>query len=494
MFEAFELGRTLSKEEFDAAEGPLREALLEAQMDLKATKKFAVVVVVGGVKGAGKRETLGVLNAWMDPRFIDTYGLREPSDEERERPPMWRFWRMLPPKGRISLFHGSWHTMPIVNRAFGRISGARMEREMDRVRDFETMLVHEGVVVLKFWMHLSKKLQKKRMRAIEDDPLTSWRITNQDWENFERYDTFRKVSARAIQLTSTAEAPWILVEATDHRHQLITVGRHILEHLRARLDVEATPRPAVPSLPVREVAEAVNPLRALDLTGKIEKKAYETELERWQGELARLTRTRAFQKRSLVCVFEGMDAAGKGGGIRRVVAALDAGRVKVMPVAAPTEEERAQPYLWRFWRHLPRAGSATIFDRSWYGRVLVERVEGFAAQADWMRAYEEINVFEDQLRRHGTVVSKFWLQISQEEQLRRFEARAETPFKRFKITDEDWRNREKWPAYEAAICDMLERTSTEEIPWTLVPAEDKYFGRVLILRTLVERLRAALEG
>ncbi len=494
MFEAFELGRTLSKVDFDAQEGPLREALLEAQMDLKAKKDFSVVIIIGGVKGAGKRETLGVLNSWMDPRFIDTLGLREASDEERERPPMWRFWRMLPPKGRIALFHGSWHTMPIVDRAFKRISAARMEREMERVRDFETMLVHEGVLVLKYWMHLAKDLQKKRMRAIEKDPLTSWRITQQDWENFERYDTFRKVSARAIQLTSTAEAPWTLVEATDPRHQVITVGKHILENLRARLD-EA--RPAVPLIhipPVRRAAEEVNPLRMLDLSGKLEKKAYETELERWQGDLARLTRTKAFQKRSLVCVFEGMDAAGKGGGIRRVVAALDAGRVKVVPVAAPTEEERDQPYLWRFWRQLPRAGSATLFDRSWYGRVLVERVEGFAQDADWMRAYAEINAFEDQMNRAGTVVCKFWLHVSQDEQLRRFEARAETPFKRFKITDEDWRNREKWPQYEAAICDMLERTSTEEIPWTLVPAEDKYFGRVLILRTLVERLKAALEG
>jgi len=492
MFESFELGRTLSKEDFKAAEGPLREALLEAQMDLKATKKFAVVVIIGGVKGAGKRETVGVLNAWMDPRFIDTQGLREPSDEERERPAMWRFWRTLPPKGRIAIYHGSWHTMPIVDRAFGRMGGSAMEREMERIRAFETMLAHEGVLVLKFWMHLAKKLQKKRMKAIEEDPLTSWRITRQDWENFERYDTFRKVSAKAIQLTSTAEAPWTLVEATDHRHQLITVGRHILENLRARLDAEAAPSPGVPVTAAREAPEELNPLRALDLNQKLGKADYETQLELWQGELARLTRTKAFQKRSLVCVFEGMDAAGKGGGIRRVVAALDAGRVKVVPVAAPTEEERAQPYLWRFWRQLPRAGSATLFDRSWYGRVLVERVEGFAPEADWMRAYEEINAFEDQLRRNGTVVAKFWLQISQDEQLRRFEARADTAFKRFKITEEDWRNREKWPAYEAAICDMLERTSTEEVPWTLVPAEDKYFSRVLIVRTLVERLRAAL--
>ncbi len=283
MFEAFELGRTLSKEDFDAQEGPLREALLEAQMDLKTSKKFGVVVIIGGVKGAGKRETVGVLNSWMDPRFIDTLGLREPSDEERERPPMWRFWRMLPPKGRIALFHGSWHTMPIVNRAFGRISGSSMEREMERVRGFETMLAHEGVLVLKFWMHLAKKLQKKRMRAIEDDPLTSWRITKQDWENFERYDTFRKVSARAIQLTSTAEAPWILVEATDPRHQIITVGRHILENLRARLGGREVARPLghVPPAAQRRRAGG-EPLRSWT-SPRPEKRTTGRAGARWRG-------------------------------------------------------------------------------------------------------------------------------------------------------------------------------------------------------------------
>jgi polyphosphate kinase 2 (PPK2 family) len=192
-------------------------------------------------------------------------------------------------------------------------------------------------------------------------------------------------------------------------------------------------------------------------------------------------------------VFEGVDAAGKGGSIRRITQALDARMYHIHPIAAPTEEERAQPYLWRFWRHLPRRGKVAIFDRSWYGRVLVERVEGYCAEADWQRAYSEINDFEDQIVRNRSILLKFWLSISQEEQLRRFEERQTTPFKRFKITEEDWRNREKWPAYEAAICDMLERTSTEEVPWTLVPAEDKYFSRVLIVRTLVERLRAALD-
>ena len=492
MFEAVELGRKVGKAEFESRAAELREALLEAQMELLATKGFAVVVLVGGVKGAGKREVVGTLNAWMDPRFIATHGLREASDEESERPPMWRFWRLLPPKGRLGLFHGSWYTWPIVERAFDRMGQAELDGAMTRIGRFESMLVAEGVLLLKYWMHLSKALQAKRLKALEKDPLTRWRVTKQDWQNFDRYDTFTRVCARAIRLTSTAEAPWTLVEASDTRHQLLAVGDHLLASLRARLAEPAAPVPHLHLPPPRTEAESVNVLRNLDLAKRMAPDEYDRELERLQGRLAGLTRKKAFQSRSLVLVFEGLDAAGKGGAIRRVVGALDAGRVQVVPVAAPTEEERAQPYLWRFWRQLPWAGSVTIFDRSWYGRVLVERVEGFCSEADWMRAYGEINDFEDQLMRHGTWVLKFWLHISQEEQLRRFEARAQTPFKRFKITEEDWRNREKWPRYEAAICDMVERTGTEDCPWTLVASEDKRWGRIQVLRTLVDRLAAEL--
>jgi polyphosphate kinase 2 (PPK2 family) len=249
--------------------------------------------------------------------------------------------------------------------------------------------------------------------------------------------------------------------------------------------------PAIPTHP-RPSLDGMNVLRALDLTKRLDKKDYEDELLTLQGRLNLLTRHRNFQKHSVVLVFEGVDAAGKGGGIRRITQALDARMYHIHPIAAPTEEERAQPYLWRFWRHLPRRGRVAIFDRSWYGRVLVERVEGYCAETDWQRAYSEINEFEDQIVRSRSLLLKFWLSISQEEQLRRFEERQATPFKRFKITEEDWRNREKWPAYEAAICDMLDRTSTEIAPWTLVESEDKYYGRIKILKTLVQRLEDEL--
>jgi polyphosphate kinase 2 (PPK2 family) len=237
-----------------------------------------------------------------------------------------------------------------------------------------------------------------------------------------------------------------------------------------------------------------NVLSELNLKHKLTESDYEAQLAKWQARLSELVRDPRFKGRSLVCAFEGADAAGKGGAIRRITAAMDARDYQIIPVAAPTEEERAQPYLWRFWRHMPRHGRVAIFDRTWYGRVLVERVEGFCAEADWLRAYTEINDFEHDLADAGVIVVKFWLQISQEEQLRRFKEREKIEFKRFKITEEDWRNREKWDAYQEAICDMVDRTSTGTAPWTLIEANDKGYARVKVLRTICERVEAELEG
>ncbi len=492
MFESAELGHSIDKAAYDQEVPALREALLDAQFDLASAKAFPVVILVAGVDGAGKSATVNTLNEWMDPRHILTHGFSEPSDEELERPHMWRFWRQLPPKGKMGIFDGSWYSWPILERAHGRIKDGRLEQSLDQIRRFEEMLINEGALVLKFWMHLSRQAQKKRLRKLESDPLTRWRVTDRDWKHFEMYDAFREVAERTLRSTSTAEAPWTVVEATDPRYQRLTVGRTHLERLRARLDSPAPPPAVVRAPPAAPSIDGLNILRMLDLTKRTEKAEYETELEKYQGRLNLLTRHKAFKDHNVVMVFEGADAAGKGGSIRRITQAIDARLCGITPIAAPTEEERAQPYLWRFWRHLPRRGRFAIFDRSWYGRVLVERVEGFCSEADWMRAYGEINDFEDQMARSGTIVVKFWLQISREEQLRRFHERQESKFKRFKITDEDWRNREKWDAYEAAICDMLDRTSTEIAPWTLVESEDKHYGRLKILRTLCARVEEAL--
>ena len=251
-------------------------------------------------------------------------------------------------------------------------------------------------------------------------------------------------------------------------------------------------RVAVSAPPPPPAADRRDLINTLDMRLALTKKRFDKDLEKYQGRLNLLTRNPKFRQRSLIIVFEGSDAAGKGGSIRRITGALDARQYQTIPIAAPTEEERAQPYLWRFWRHAPRTGRVTIFDRSWYGRVLVERVEGFAPEADWMRAYAEINDFEDQLVRNGALVVKFWLAITAEEQLKRFKEREKTRFKRFKITAEDWRNRKKWDDYEHAVCDMIDRTSIEVAPWTLVEANDKYHARIKVLKTLCDRLEDGL--
>jgi polyphosphate:AMP phosphotransferase len=301
------------------------------------------------------------------------------------------------------------------------------------------------------------------------------------------------VAGHLLRLTNTPWAPWVVVEGTDDRYRSLTVGQILLQALQKKLaSTDKQESPVAPMVRVNTDGRTV--LSELDLSLHLADKPYEVELSRWQGRLSELLRDPRFKGRSLLCAFEGADAAGKGGAIRRIGAALDARQYQVIPVAAPTEEERAQPYLWRFWRHIPRQGQVAIFDRTWYGRVLVERVEGFCAENDWLRAYTEINDFEHELADSGVIVVKFWLQISQQEQLKRFKAREQIAFKRFKITQEDWRNREKWDAYQQAICDMVERTSTGNAPWTLVEANDKNYARVKILRTLCERIEAELEG
>ncbi len=491
MFESAELGHRIDKKTFRTEVPKLREALLDAQFDLRENGGFPVVILISGVDGAGKSETINVLYEWMDPRFLSTLAFAAPSDEECERPFMWRFWRALPPKGRIGIFAGSWYSAPIAERIAGKLSRGDLDQRMDQINRFEAMLVNEGALVLKFWFHLSKDGQRQRLKSLESDPRTAWRVTKESWARVKTYGKLQDAAGHILRMTNTPWAPWIVIEGTDDRYRSLTVGKVILDALQKRLaDTRDQGFPVAP--PIVQKTDSLDVLTALDLAQKLDKKAYETQLAKWQGRLADLVRHPAFAHRSLILAFEGADAAGKGGSVRRVTAALDARRYQIVPVAAPTEEERAQPYLWRFWRHIPRHGRVTIFDRTWYGRVLVERVEGFCTEADWLRAYTEINDFEHELHEDGAIVIKFWLQISDKEQLRRFKEREKIPFKRFKITDEDWRNREKRPAYHAAVCDMVDRTSTGTAPWTLVEADDKSFARVKILKTICERLERAL--
>jgi polyphosphate:AMP phosphotransferase len=499
MFEAAELGHKLAKEKFNADVPKLRSELLNAHFDLKG-QKFPVLVIVSGADGAGKGEVVHRLNEWLDPRGVETHAFWQASDEERERPRYWRFWRAMPGRGRIGILFGSWYSEPIIRRVYGATKNSELDTALDRIAAFEKMLVEDGAVIVKLWLHLPKKEQKKTLKKLEK----AGRVTPTDWKHFKLYDTFTKVSERAIRHTDSGPAPWHLIEATDRRYREFTVGTILLKAIKQKLKETAAKAAAKEAAkaaaakvetpaagkPAKNTADSI--LDHVDLTQKLTDAEYRKVLEAQQIKLAKLAWAAHAKKRSMVMVFEGWDAGGKGSASRRVTQALDPRLYRIVGVAAPTDEERAQHYLWRFWRHLPRAGFTTIFDRSWYGRVLVERVEGFAPVADWSRAYLEINEFEEQLADHGIIVNKFWIHISLDEQLRRFKERQKIAYKQYKITDEDWRNRKQWEPYKMAVNDMVARCSTEFAPWTLVAGNDKKFARIQILKTIVNRLEEAL--
>ncbi len=493
MFESAELPHSIDKETYQREIESLRVRLLEAQFELKERADFPVLMLVSGHDGAGKSETIHQFYEWLDPRYLMTSAFGKPSDFERSFPPMWRFWNALPPKGRIGIFAGSWYSEPIALHVAGKISDAELDQRLARIAQFERMLADEGALLVKFWFHLSKKGQKRRLQTLASDPRTAWRVTQEHFERLKTYDQFVATSHHVMRLTHQPWAPWQVVSGEDDRYRHLMSAKIFLALLEERMNKgSAVCFPA--ALPALPSADGRDVLDTIDLRQRVDKKTYEHELPRLQGRIAEWVRSKEFAKRhSLVVVFEGMDAAGKGGSIRRLAQALDPRQFRIVPVAAPTDEERAQPYLWRFWRHVPPRGRITIYDRSWYGRVLVERVEGFCSEYDWRRAYSEINDFEHELVQAGAIVVKFWLHISQEEQLRRFQERERTPYKAHKLTPDDWRNREKWPLYRRAVCDMIDQTSTSAAPWTLVAAEDKRFGRLQVLRTVLERLEAALK-
>ncbi len=519
MFETAELGRKISKKDYKASALVLREELLELQNELREGGHFRVVLVFAGVDGGGKGETVGVLNAWMDPRWLITRAYDEMTDGERERPEFWKYWRDLPPRGRIGMFLSAWYSHPVLDFVHEKIDEPTFNKRLERIFRFERALAHDGALILKFWMHLSRDAQERRLKSLENDPLTKAKVTKRDWEHWHMYERFIATGEHVVASTNRGVAPWTVVEGEDHNYRTVTVATILRDSLRNRLDEvrqAASLRRAQdkknnkakekrkakngksPEAPKQgneqgyQAATSITVLSELDLTKRVGKARYESELVELQARLHVLHRRAKSKGISSLLLFEGPDAAGKGGAIRRINEALDARNYQVHGIAAPTEEERAQHYLWRFWRCLSRAGQITIFDRSWYGRVLVERIEGFATDAQWRRSYGEITDFEDQLIDHGIVLVKYWIHIGKDEQLARFKLREKTPYKRWKLTEEDWRNRDKWDDYEQAVNDMVQYTSTSAAPWTLVEGNDKRFARLKVVRTFCDRLASAL--
>jgi len=518
MLDQINLDVALSKHAYREALPDLQARLFDMEQAVLEAR-VPVAICFEGWAGTAKVRTIGVLTRRLDPRGLRVYSVAPPRTYEQQYPWLYRFWQRLPSYGQIAIFDRSWYREMLAERDRGGDAQCWRQRCEDAVA-FERQLADDGAVILKFWLHIARAEQGRRFKALLGDPLTAYQVTSEDRRQYRHYKAYAAAVEDLIARTSTPFAPWHVIPATDKYHARVAVLTTILAALEARfgrrtlvLDEDAQaesmdsagaafrrrkagasvpPVAPPPSEQAPPAARAPQILPSVDLTLRTDEESYTRTLKRLQAKLHLLGLALYHQRRPAVLVFEGWDAAGKGGAIHRLTAELDPRAYIVHAIAAPTGDDKLRHYLYRFWRRLPPRGQLAIFDRSWYGRVLVERVEGFARPAEWQRAYAEINEFERQLIDYGTIICKFWLHISPDEQMRRFEERKNIAYKAWKLTDEDWRNREKWPLYEEAADEMLLRTSTPSAPWTIVEAEDKRFGRLKVLQTVVQRLESEL--
>jgi len=538
MLDQIDLERSIAKPEYKRRLRELQQRLYDMQQALFEARRPAVIVFEGWA-GTSKIGTIGQLTRRLDPRGLRVHPVTPPRTFETLYPWLYRFWLKTPSYGELAIFDRSWYRQVLADRTEAEIAAADWLGRCEDIVSFERQLADDGAVILKFWLHISKHEQARRFHKLESDRLTAWQVTDEDRWQHRHYDQMLAAVEDLLPRTDTPYAPWITLPATDKRYMRIAVLETVLATLEARLgrmngrhdgdhdddfddsgaafrrgsalqpdlrlpngshsqdsgaaahvnSDEHKPDAAPPEHARTEIAGV---LGRVHLNLRLEQKTYERELKELQARLHLLGLEVYRQQRPVTLVFEGWDAAGKGGAIKRLSEKLDPRGYIVHAIAAPAGEDKTRHYLYRFWRRLPARGEIAIFDRSWYGRVLVERIEGFARDDEWQRAYAEINEFERQLVEFGTIVCKFWLHISPDEQLRRFEERQNVQYKAWKLTEDDWRNREKWPRYEQAIDEMLLRTSTPAAPWTVVESEDKRFARIKVLRTVVRRLEEDL--
>ena len=488
MFDEAEKDPTLTDEAFARLEEPLRIQLLKEQYRHLKLKDRALVIVVAGIDGAGKGETVNLLNEWLDPRHVRTLAFNEPTQEEKSYPLMRRLWQSLPPKGSVGIMFGAVY-MPILKElAKKKVDPDKLEAMISTVRKFEDTLVANDVQIIKLWFHLSREAQRARIELLLANPSTAWQVDKNDEKVFKHFDRVRQAGQRIIEATDAVHVPWSIIPSADKNMRIFRTAQSVLNAFQQRsIQVPPSHDPSSPN----KRSRARHRLDKLDYEASVSKENYDQELMQWQNRLSTAVREKSFKKKSLVLVFEGQDAAGKGGAIRRITRALDARQYQTVSVTAPRPFEMDRPYLWRFWRKVPKQGRIAIFDRSWYGRVLVERVEGYAKRSAWQRAYQEINEFEVQLAQRGALVMKFWLAVTSEEQLSRFKAREHSPYKNFKITPEDWRNRRQWPAYEKAAEEMFAKTDTQLAPWHVLPANDKHHARLEVLKRITQAIEQA---
>lgn len=496
MLEQVHMDITLNSENNQRELLELHTSLLATQRALRQSP-YALIVLISGVEGVGKNQVINRLNEWLDTRYITTHGFLEETDSELKRPYYWRYWRRLPACGDTAVMLNAWYMKLFHQPLKTQQHAFTMHDALTSIERFEQTLSLNHTKIIKFWLHLSAKELAKRLKKIKKNEPERLSYCELEKKFLANYDATVAHADSLLERSSYEFAPWHLIPADQPKVRDLLVARTLLREMNQLFPTEAIAANHYPHSTTRKPKPAPSVhlqrrqrLEACELDRILKADEYKKQLKEQQQRLGQLAWQAFNQRHSLVLVFEGWDAAGKGGVIRRLTAGLDAKLYRVISTAAPTDEERAHHYLWRFWRHIPRAGYLTLYDRSWYGRVLVERVEQLADENTWQRAYSEINDFEKQLNDHGVGVIKFWLHIDDDEQLKRFQQRQITPWKRHKITAEDWRNREKRPQYTQAVEDLLEKTDNTNAPWHVIAANDKKFARIEVIRIVC----AYLEG
>ena len=491
MLDTVVLSRKVAKSKYKELISGLELRLGQLQRNARKWK-IPIVVVFEGLEASGKGTQTNKLLLALDPRGFTVYPTHPANEEERRKPFLWRFWTKIPEGGRIAIFNRSWYGRFLVERMDQTITEQDWKRAYGEIRSFEKQLVDAGTVIVKIFLHISQAEQRKRFMKLQSSPSTAWRITDYDWQKHENYGECLSVASEMLKKTHSEFAPWTAVGADNWRSANIRIFKTVIEAVEGRIrQLESAGASARPSPPDLEKTPT-GMLKRVDLTKSMKKSDYRKALKKYQARVKNLEHEVHRRRIPVVLVYEGWDAAGKGGNIKRLVQNMDPRGYEVIPIAAPNDIELAHHYLWRFWNRMPKTGHITIFDRSWYGRVLVERIEGFCSEHEWKRAYREINEMEEHLTNFGAVILKFWMHVDKDEQLSRFEDRKKNPHKRWKLAAEDWRNREKWDAYEEAVEEMIHRTSTPGAPWVIVESNSKYYARIKGLKTVTRKLESRL--
>ncbi len=473
-----------------AEETKALSAKLLGQQQLLMSAKLPVIMLIEGWAAAGKGSLIKELISEIDPRF---YRVESPvivPESQQRYPFLYQYAGAIPENGKITFLDSGWMEGAVQKFLRHEITKDEYRRRIRQVNEFERQLRDGGYIVIKVFLHIDKDEQFDRLRSLAEDPSTEWRVTEDDLWQHKEYKRFREAYDEFMKKTEEA-APWYILDGSRRK----TAVRDSMKLLTERIDSALESgryvgEPFEEKFPLKKMQK----LSDVDLSPAISDDEYKGELHRLQTRLSELHNIVYRKKIPVILCYEGWDAAGKGGNIRRVAYPLDPRGFDVNPIASPLPHELNRQFLWRFWTRLPRTGHIAIFDRTWYGRVMVERLEGFCSEKDWQRAYNEINEFERTLTEWGAVVIKFWIHIDQDTQLARFTERQNTPEKQWKITDEDWRNREKWDLYEPAVDEMLQKTSTKNAPWYIIESNDKKYARIKTLKIIVKALEKACEN